>query len=63
MEILDLHDTDRYLKTPQQLQQEQQQALQTQVLMQAGQALTQDMMNSAQQKRELQRDIVKGLLK
>ena len=63
MEVMDLHDTDRYLKTPQQLQQEQQQALQTQVLMQAGQALTQDMLASAQAKRELQRDMVKGLLK
>ena len=63
MEIMDLHDTDRYLKSPEQLQQEQQQALQQQALMMAGQAMSQDMLAGAQSKRELQRDIVKGLLK
>jgi len=63
LELLDFHDTDRYLKTPEQVMQEQaqmaQQATQTQLM---GAAM-QDQLAAKQSERELTRDVVKGLLK
>ena len=62
LEMLDFHDTDKYLKTPQQVQQEMQQQAQqaTQAEMMGFEA--QDKMQARQSERELTRDVVKGLL-
>ena len=63
LEMMDFHDSDRYLNTPQQVQQMmQQQAMQaTQMQMMGYQA--QDQLQARQSQRELTRDVVKGLLK
>lgn len=58
LELMDFHDSDRYLKSPQQLQQEQ---MQQQQQMLAG-AMVQDQLAAKEQNRELTRDIVKGLM-
>lgn len=62
LEMLDFHDSDRYLYTPQQvqqqMQQQQQQAIQTQLFG----AKLQDKLAASESKRELERDVVKGLL-
>jgi len=63
MELMDFHDSDRYLKTPQQVQQEQMAMIQQQVQMQMQQAQMQDVLAAKQSEREIQRDVVKGLLK
>ena len=63
MELMDIQNTDQYLYNPQQLAQMQagqaQQAMQMQIM---GAAM-QDQMSARQSRRELQRDVVKGLLK
>ncbi len=62
LEMLDFHDTDRYLNTPeqvaQQMQMQAQQATQAEMM---GYQM-QDTMNARQSERELTRDVVKGLL-
>jgi len=63
LEMHDFHDSDRYLKSPQQLQQEQQQAQQQNAQAQMMQAGLQDSMSAKQDERTMQRDIVKGLMK
>jgi hypothetical protein len=63
LELMDLHDTEKYLKRPEQLAQEQQQqAMQAAQMELAGAALN-DEMSKRQTNREMQRDVVKGLLK
>jgi len=63
MELMDFHDSDRYLKTPEQVMQEQQmmqqQAMQSQIMG----AQIQDQLTAGQQERELVRDVAKALLK
>jgi len=63
MELMDFADSDKYLKSPEQLQQEQQQAMQQQVQAEMAQASMQDNLSANQQQREMSRDIMKGLLK
>jgi hypothetical protein len=63
LELMDLHDTEKYLKRPEQLAQEQQQ-----IAMQAAQAelagaAIQDELAKRQAGYEAHRDVVKGLLK
>ncbi len=63
LEMMDFHDSDKYLKTPEQvqkeMQQQAQQAAQTEMMgMQA-----QDQMSAKASQRELTRDVVKGLMK
>ena len=62
LELLDFHDSDRYLKTPQQVAQEQQMAAQRQVEMQIMGAGLQEQMESNKDERRLQRDVVNKLL-
>jgi hypothetical protein len=63
LQLLDMHDVDKYIKRPEQLQQEQQQqAMQAAQMELAGAALN-DQMQERQSKRELKRDVVKGLLR
>lgn len=59
LELMDFHDVDRYVKTPQQMNQEQQQAMQQQAMAMAAEGE----MEAQKQQREMQRDVVKGLLK
>lgn len=63
MELYDFQDTEKYLKDPQQLQQEQQQQMQQQVQAEMKQAMLQDGLAAKQSEREMQRDMMKGLLK
>lgn len=62
LELLDFHDSDRYLKTPQQVMQEQQAMAQQQVQMQLFGAGIQDALAAKDDERTLQREVVKGLL-
>lgn len=63
MELLDFKDSDRYLKSPEQLMQEQQQAIRLQMMM--AQQETQKEMNLEQLKgnMDIQKEVVKGLMK
>ena len=63
LEMLDFHDADRYLKSPQQVAAEQQQQVQQAVQSELMGAMMQDQMSARQSRRELTRDIVKGVLK
>lgn len=63
LQLMDMHDTDRYLKTPEQLAREQMQMKQEAITTQLAAAALQDQMSARQSQRELQRDVVKGLLK
>jgi hypothetical protein len=63
MELMDMPDTDRFLKSPQQLQQEQKAQIEQAAMMELGKAALSDKMSASQSQRELQRDVVKGLLK
>jgi hypothetical protein len=62
LELLDFHDSDRYLKNPQQVMQEQAQMAQQQVQMQLFSAGLQDQLAAKDDERTLQREVVKGLL-
>lgn len=62
LELLDFHDSDRYLKTPQQVAQEMSMQTQQAVQMQMMGFQMQDQLAQNQSARELERDIVKGLL-
>lgn len=63
MELMDLPNTDKYLKTPQQFQQEQQAEVEQAAMMELGKAVVSDKMSANQSQRELQRDVVKALVK
>jgi len=63
MELFDFPDTDKYLKSPQEVQQEQQQMLQQQMQMEAMKMQGEDKLAAAQSKRDLERDVTKALLK
>ena len=63
LEMMDFQDSDKYLIPPQQVQQQQQQQQQQQAQMQMAGAAVQDNLAENNAKRELTRDIVKGLLK
>jgi len=63
LEMLDFHDSDRYLKNPQQVQQEQEQQAQQATQMQMMGYQAQDQLAAKQSQRELTRDVVKGLMK
>lgn len=63
LEMLDFSDTDKYLKSPEQVAQEQQMMMQTQIQMHLGNMELQDAMAARDDERTLQREIVKGLLK
>ena len=63
LEMLDFHDSDRYLYTPQQVQAMQQQQAQQAAQMELMGAQIQDHLASNEAKRQLERDVVKGLLK
>ena len=63
MELLDFHDPDRFLKNPQQVAMEQQQAMQQQMQMQMAGMAMQGQLQQKQQEGELVRDVVKALLK
>ena len=62
LEMLDFHDADRYLKTPQQVSQEQMAAKQEAMQAEIMGAKIQDELTANQQKRELERDVVKGMM-
>jgi hypothetical protein len=62
MELMDFHNTDQYLKTPEQVAQEQAQQAQTMAQMKLMEAGVQDQLSANQQQRELTRDVVKGLM-
>jgi hypothetical protein len=63
LELLDFHDSEKYLKTPEEVQRAQmaaaQKAAQTQMMGMAAQ----DRMMAKQTEREMTRDVVKGLMK
>ena len=63
MELLDFHASDRFLKTPQQVAQEQQQMVMQAVQKEMLDARIQDELEANKQKRELERDVTKGMLK
>lgn len=63
MELMDFHNTDQYLKDPQQVAQEQQQQVQQMAQMKLMEAGLQDQMQSRDDQRTLQREVVKGLMK
>ena len=63
LELLDFHDSDVYLKDPQQLQQEQQQAAQQQLQQMLFGAQIQDQMAAAQEGRKYDREVTKELIK
>jgi hypothetical protein len=63
MEMFDFHDTDKYIKSPEQLQQEQQQQTEMQVQQELMAAGLQDSLSAKQAERELTRDVVKGMMK
>jgi hypothetical protein len=63
LEMLDFHDSDVYLKTPQQVQQEMQQQAAQATQMQMMGYKAQDELAARQSQRELTRDVVKGLIR
>jgi len=63
LEMHDFQDSDRYLKSPQQLQQEQQAQMQQQQQAEMMAASLQDSMSAKQDERTMQREIVKGMMK
>ena len=63
LEMLDFHDSDRYLKSPQQVQQEMMQQAQMATQQEMMGYQMQDQLQAKQSERELTRDVVKGLLK
>jgi len=63
MEMMDFYDTDKYLKTPQQVQQEQQEMLKQQVMMKSMEMQAEDAMAGKQSQRDMTRDVVKQLIK
>ena len=63
LEMLDFHDSDVYLKTPQQVQQEMQQQAAQATQMQMIGYKAQDELAARQSQRELTRDVVKGLIR
>jgi hypothetical protein len=63
MEMLDFHDSDRFLKEPEQLQQEQMQQIKMTAQQELAAAALQDNLAAKQSERDLTRDVVKGLLK
>lgn len=63
MQLMDIRNTDKYLKSPEQLQQEMQQQAQQAAQMELMGAAMQDQMKGNEQQREMQRDVVKGLMK
>jgi hypothetical protein len=62
LELLDFQDSDRYLKSPQQVAQEQAQAQQQAMQTELMGAAVQDQLAAKQSERELTRDIVKGIM-
>lgn len=62
LELMDFHDSDRYLKTPEQVAQEQQAAAQQAAQVELMGAVVQDQLAAKQSQRELTRDIVKGIM-
>ncbi|MHC4748386.1 MAG: portal protein [Planctomycetota bacterium] len=63
LEMMDFHDSDRYLKTPEQVNQEMQQQAAQGVQRELMGMKAQDMLAAKQSQRELTRDVVKGLMK
>jgi len=63
MEMMDFYDTDKYLKNPQQVAQEQQAMVQQQVQMKMLEYQAEDEMASRQSERDMRRDIAKQVLK
>ena len=63
MEMMDFHNSDKYLKSPEQVQQEQQQAMQQQAQAQMMQAAMQDKMAEKSDERGMMRDVAKQLVK
>jgi hypothetical protein len=63
MEMLDFHDSDRYLKTPEQVQQEQQQMIQAMMKQEMMKAQTQDQLAAANTQRETERDVTREVVK
>jgi hypothetical protein len=62
MELMDLHDPERFLITPQQVAAQQQQALQTKIQLELGKAQLQDAMQARDDQRTIEREVVKGIL-
>ena len=63
MEMLDFHDSDRYLKSPEQVAQEQQQMMQQTVQAKMLDATLQDSMAQKESERTMMRDVAKSVLK
>ena len=61
-ELMDFQDSDKFLKSPEQVAQEQQAALQQQIQLKALEMQGQDAMAAKQSGREMQRDLVKGIM-
>jgi hypothetical protein len=62
MEMMDMHDTDKYLKTPEQVAQEQKQQMMQMAQMRLSEAAMQEQSAAASDDRALQKEIVKGIL-
>jgi len=63
MELMDFHDSDKYLKSPQQVLQEQQQSVQQAVQAKMLEAQMQDKLSEKEAGRSAMRDVAKGLLR
>ena len=63
MEMMDFNDADKYLKSPEQLQQEMQQQMQQQAQAELMAAGLQDQLAAKQSEREITKEVVKGLIK
>jgi len=63
MEMMDFHATDKFLKTPQQVQQEQQAMMQAAALQQTQAASIQNELATKSDERAMMRDLAKGIMK
>lgn len=63
LEMLDYQDSDRYLKTPEQLMKEQQQAVQMQMMAAAQETQSEMRVEQLKGNLDIQKEVVKGLMK
>lgn len=63
LELLDFHETDRYIKSPEQMAMEQQQAMQGKVQMMQMNAMLQDQMAAKNDERDLVKNVTTALVK
>ncbi|NIT56025.1 MAG: hypothetical protein GWN00_07235, partial [Aliifodinibius sp.] len=63
LEMLDYQDSDRYLKTPEQMMREQQQAVQMQMMAAAQEVEGEMKVEQLKGNLDIQKEVVKGLMK